>query len=67
MDIANSLETGVLLKSTYMLTNMHDNVPIFLQLFVSLIPVQMEEHAVHRMPPTIHVLVLLVLLVQTVG
>ena len=48
-----------------MLTNMHDTVPMFLQLFVSLIPVLMEEHAVHRIPPTIHGLVLLVSLVQT--
>ena len=35
MDIANSLETGVLLKNIYMLTKMHYTVPMFLQLFVS--------------------------------
>ena len=38
---------------------------VILQFLVSLILVQMEEHAVHRIQPTIHVLALLVSLVQT--
>ena len=40
-------------------------VPMILQVLVSLIPVEMVEHALHRTQPTIHVVVLLVLLVQT--
>ena len=43
---------------------MHDFHPI-LQVLVSLIPVEMGECAVHRIQPTIHVVVLLVSLVQT--
>ena len=38
---------------------------VILQFLVSLILVQMEEHAVHRIQPTTHVLVLLVSLVLT--
>ena len=38
---------------------------VILQFLVSLILVQMEEHAVHRIQPTIHVVVLLVSLVLT--
>ena len=36
--------------------------PMILQILVSLIPVEMGEHALHRTRPTIHVVVLLVLL-----
>ena len=34
--------------------------PMILQILVSLIPVEMGEHALHRTQPTIHVVVLLV-------
>ena len=45
---------------------MHDSsITVILQFLVGLILVQMEEHAVHRIQPTTHVLVLLVSLVQT--
>ena len=45
---------------------MHDSsITVILQFLVSLILVQMEEHAVHRIQPTTHVLVLLVSLVLT--
>ena len=40
-------------------------VPVILQVLVSLIPVEMGEHALHRTQPTIHVVVLLVSLVLT--
>ena len=36
--------------------------PMILQILVSLIPVEMGEHALHRVQQTIHVVVLLVLL-----
>ena len=39
--------------------------PMILQILVSLIPVEMGEHALYRTQPTIHVVVLLVSLVQT--
>ena len=42
-----------------------DIVPMILQVLVSLIPVEMGEHALHRTQPTIHVVVLLVSLVLT--
>ena len=44
----------------------HDSsITVILQFLVSLILVQMEEHAVHRIQPTTHVLALLVSLVPT--
>ena len=48
-----------------MLTNMYDIVPMSIQILVCLILVRMGERALHRVQPTIHVVVLLVSLVQT--
>ena len=65
MDLYMQLTTWNTFDQLVFLVCLNVFVPMVLQVLVSLIPVEMGEHALHRTQPTIHVVVLLASLVQT--